>query len=209
MGQSCTDIACHMLWWVKKTKTPISYYAATDKQFRSGTKLQRGQKIETADTDYSLNNLGISSKVRPMSPTDEMEQLNKAVMLSTKLNFPVSKALEDIGYDNVGLMYDLWAREFLRNAELQARAAAMLAEAQTSAQLAAQQNAQQNTQNAQPPEGGAPGMMGAEEGMSQAAFGAMGGSEGTNPAFGGMSPAQGAPSMTREAITGMDRMSQQ
>lgn len=209
MAQTCTDIGCHMLWWVKKTKIPVSYYSKSDKRMRSGTNVERGQKMESADTDYSLNDLGLSSKVTPMTPTDKMEQLNMAVMLSTKLNYPVSKALEEIGYENVGLMYDLWAREFMRNAELQAQAAGMLAQAQTSAQLAAQQQAQQAAQP-QPPEGGeAPGMMGAEEGMSQAAFGAMGGSEGTNPAISGMSPTMGAPSMTREALTGQDRMSQQ
>jgi hypothetical protein len=206
MAQTCTDIACMFLWWVDKVKVPLTSYSTYDKQYRSGTVLQRGTKIETTDDDFDLNHLGIDSKVIPMTVTDEMEQLNKAVILSTKLNVPVSQALEEIGYKNVGLMYELWAREFLRNAELQAQAQGMLAEATTRAQLSVQQSMQQPQPGA---EGEAPGMMGAEEGMSQTAFGAMGGSEGFNPAFAGNSPSIGAPSMTREAITGMDRLTQQ
>lgn len=205
MAQTCTDIACNMLWWVDKTDIPLTSYAQATKEFRSGTMVQRGQAIETTKEDYDLDNLGISTKVTPSTPTDKMEQLNMAVILSTRLNMPVSKVLEEMGYDNVGLLYDLWAREFLRNAELQAQAAAMMTEAQTTAQMTAQQNAMP-----QPPqEGGAPGMMGAGQELSNTSFGAMGGSPGVNPAFGGMSPTQGAPGMTREAITGMDRLSQQ
>lgn len=213
MGLSCTDIACNMLWWAKKMKVPLKSYATSDREYRSGTKIMRGQTIETLDTDYSLDNLGISSRVVPLTPTDRMEQLNTAILLSTKLNYPVSKALEEIGYENVGLMYDLWAREFMKNAQLQAQAAAMLAKAQASAQLQAQQEAMPQEQGAMPQEQGAQGeatgMMGAEQGLSNQSFGDMGGEEGMNPAMGGMSPTRGAPSMTREAITGMDRLRQQ
>lgn len=199
LGRSCADISCLFLWWVDKTKTPLQSFASSDKEYRSGTRIRRGQQVETGGEDYDLNNLGITAKVIPMTPTDRMEQLNMAVMLSTKLNVPISKALEEIGYENVGLMYELWAREFLRNASLQAQAAAMLTEAQGSAQLKVQQQAQQAQQQQQ----------GAEQGVSNASFGALGGSTGVNPAVGGMSPTQGAPTMTREAITGMDRLAQQ
>lgn len=195
MARTCSDVACHMLWWVDKTKTPLQSFAGSDKEYRSGTRIRYGQMIETASTDYDLDNLGISAKIIPMTPTDRMEQLNTAILLSTKLNYPISKALEDIGYENVGLNYELWAREFLRNAQLQAQAAAMLAEAQLSVQQ------QQQQQQQQP--------MGAEGDIAQNSFGALGGTPGVNPAFGGMSPTQGAPSMTREAITGMDRLTQQ
>lgn len=213
MGQSATDIACLFLWWADKTDVPLTSYSQYNKEYRSGTIMQRGQAIETAKTDYDLDALGISSRIVPSTPTDRMEQLNMAVQLSTKLNYPVSKALEDIGYENVGLLYDLWAREFLRNAELQAQAAAMLTEAQTSAQLSAQQQAQQAMQQQQGAGGGGqqgevPGMLGAGQGISNAAFGAMN-EEGFNPANAGGSANTGAPSMTREMITGMNRLEQQ
>lgn len=51
--------------------------------------------------------------------------------------------------------------------------------------------------------------MGAGGDISDAAFGAMGGSPGVNPGMGGMSPMQGAPTMNREAITGQSMMEQQ
>jgi hypothetical protein len=212
MALSASDIACLFLWWVDKTDVPLTSYSYADKEYRSGTRIMRGQKLETASDDFDLNHLGITSKIMPMTPTDKMEQLNMAVMLSTKMNYPMSKALEEAGYENVGLMYELWAREFLRNAELQAQAAAMLTKAQTSAQLEAQMEGQQSMAGAgdmSGVEGEAPGMLGAEEGISNATFGQMGGQEGFNPAFAGNSPYQGASSMTREAITGMDRLMQQ
>lgn len=210
MALSASDVACLFLWWADKTDLPLTSFTKFDTEYRTGTKMRRGQLIETGSDDYDLNHLGVSSKIIAMTPTDEMEQLNMAVMLSTKLNYPVSKALEKIGYENVGLTYELWAREFLKNAELQAQAAGMLAEAQETAQLTAQQNAQsQKSPAAQPPEGGATGMTGSEEGMSGASFGPLGGTTGVNPAFSGMSPYQGAPSMTRETISGTDRLSQQ
>jgi hypothetical protein len=152
-------------------------------------------------------------KVRPASVTDEMEQLNKAVILSTKLNYPISQALQDMGHENVGLAYELWQREFLKNAELQAKAQGMIVEATTSAQMAAQQAGQQQ-QQAQQQQGQAvpPGQPGAQpqgagQGISNTSFGALGGQgQGVNPAMGGMAPAQAAPTMTREQITGQTQM---
>ena len=90
--------------------------------------------------------------------------------------------------------YQLWVDEFLKKAEVQAEAAAMMTRAQTQAQMEAQQPAPPAPDQA----------MGAEGAMSQAAFGNMNGA-GMNPAMGGTPPAMGAPSMTREAITGQPR----
>lgn len=88
---------------------------------------------------------------------------------------------------------------------MQAQAQALATKAQMQAQMEAQQAQQQEQQaqqqQAMPPEAA----LGAGGGMSNAAFGNMGGSQGFNPAFGGTPPAQGAPSMTREAITGQPR----
>jgi hypothetical protein len=158
-----------------------------------------GQMIETASQDYDLNNLGITAKVQPMTPTDRMEQLNMAVILSKQLNVPTSYLLEEMGYENVGMMYELWTREFLKNAEVQAQAQAMMQQAT----LQVQQQAQQQAQQAQQPQGQP---MGAGQGISNTSFGALGNSPGVNPAVGGMSPTQGAPTMTREMITGRNRM---
>lgn len=117
-----------------------------------------------------------------------------AILLSEKLNMPSSELLQEMGYDNVGLSYQLWVDEFLKKAEVQAEAAAMMTRAQTQAQMEAQQPAPPAPDQA----------MGAEGAMSQAAFGNMNGA-GMNPAMGGTPPAMGAPSMTREAITGQPR----
>ena len=68
-------------------------------------------------------------------------------------------------------------------------------------QQAQQQEQQAQQQQAMPPEAA----LGAGGGMSNAAFGNMGGSQGFNPAFGGTPPALGAPSMTRETVTGQPR----
>jgi hypothetical protein len=199
MADSCVDIACNMLWWVDKTNVPLTSYATENKQLKSGSVRPMGQMIETASQDYDLNNLGITAKVQPMTPTDRMEQLNMAVILSKQLNVPTSYLLEEMGYENVGMMYELWTREFLKNAEVQAKAAGMMAEASAAGQMAAQQAGQQNQQPPEQP-------MGAGQGISNTSFGAMGNSPGMNPAVGGMSPMQGAPTMTREMITGRNRM---
>jgi hypothetical protein len=206
MGVACQDVVCNMLWWVDKTDVPLTAYAESNKQYRSGTMLAMGQKTEISKNDYDLNSLGITVKIHPASVTDEMEQLNKAVILSTKLNYPASQALQDMGYSNIGLMYELWQREFLKNAELQAKAQGMIVEATTAAQMAAQQQQQQQAQAQQQPQpGGQPGEQpqGAGQGMSNTSFGMLGGQgQGVNPAMGGMAPAQAAPSMTREQLMG-------
>jgi hypothetical protein len=198
MALSCEDMGCNTLWWVYKTDIPLTSYAESNKQYNSGSLISAGQKSEITKDDYDLNALGISVKVKPSSVTDEMEQLNKAVILSSKLNYPASQALQDMGHENVGLAYELWQREFLKNAELQAKAQGMIVEATTAAQMAAQQ-AQQQTQQPQPGEQ----PQGAGQGISNTSFGALGGQgPGVNPALGGMPPAGAAPSMTREQITG-------
>jgi hypothetical protein len=214
LGDTVSDVACLDLWWVDKTDVPLTYYAEEAKRMKSGNMRAMGMKTEVSKTDYSLNSLGLSVKIRPKTPTDRMEMLNMAVILSTKLNVPASQLLEEMGYENVGLMYELWTREFLKNAETQAMAAGMAAEAQTAGQLKAQAEAQKAQQQQQQPQQGAPGQpppdqMGAGGGVSETSFGAMGGQTGMNPAVGGMSPTQGAPTMTREAITGQDRLAQQ
>jgi hypothetical protein len=106
-----------------------------------------------------------------------------------------------MGYSNIGPMYEMWSREFLRNAEVQAEAAGMLARAQGRAQLEVQQQMQAAQQPPQAPDS----VVGAEQGISNSAFGALGAmGPGVNPAMGGMAPANAAPTMTREAITQRD-----
>mgnify|MGYP000930198364 FL=1 len=194
IADSVTDMSENMLYWVKKTGVPLESYVESNTQYRSGNMMQRGKKLEYGADSFDINNLGISCKVVPSTPTDRMEQLNMAILLSEKLNMPSSELLQEMGYDNVGLSYQLWVDEFLKKAEVQAEAAAMMTRAQTQAQMEAQQPAPPAPDQA----------MGAEGAMSQAAFGNMNGA-GMNPAMGGTPPAMGAPSMTREAITGQPR----
>jgi len=221
MADSVVDMQCNRLYWVGKTGIPLEAYAEQNKQYRSGTMKPRGSKMEVMkeDFDYINLNFGISAKIRPSTPTDQMEQLNMAILMSTKLNYPVSMLLEEIGYENVGLAYELWAQEFIKSAEVQAQAAGLQAEAVGMANVKVQQAMQAAAQPPQPPPGGAGGAMppggpqgggggplGAGGDVSQQAFGALGGQEGFNPAMGGSSPMQGAPTQTREAVTGRNRM---
>ena len=223
MADSTVDMQCNVLKWVTKTDIPLSAYMDANKALRSGTKLPMGSKIHIMADDYDENNLGISARIRPSTPTDQMEQLNMAVIMSTKLNQPVSQLLEEMGYDNVGLSYELWTQEFLKTAATQATAAGMQAEAVGMAQAKVQQ-AMQALQ--QPPAaaggGGAMGAqgggemsqnpndmaapMGAGGGISQTSFGGLGGQEGFNPAMGGDSATAAAPSMGREQISGKTQM---
>ena len=200
LGDSVTDTACNMLYWVDKTDVPLMAYIESDTQYRSGSNKRRGQPLEAGKYDFDLNNLGITCKVVPSTPTDRMEQLNMAIMLSEKLNMPSSELLQEMGYENVGLSYQLWVEEYLKKADIQARASALTVQYQTEAQLKAQQQAMQQQQ---PPQGqpSPEAPMGAGGGMSEAAFGNMQG-PGFNPAMGGQPTAPGAPGMTREAITG-------
>lgn len=199
MADSVKDMACNMLYWVDKTNVPLTAYVEGDVRYRSGKTMQRGKMLEAGKDSFDIYNLGISCKVIPSTPTDKMEQLNMAVLLSEKMNMPSSELLQDMGYDNVGLSYDLWVKEFLKKAEVQAQAQAMVTEAQGMAQAKVQQEMMaQQPQPGQPP-------LGAGGGVSNAAFGNMGGSHGFNPALSGTPPAMGAPSMTREAITGQPR----
>jgi hypothetical protein len=217
MQDSVADMLCHRLAWVQKTGIPLQAFMEGDSQFRSGTVMKRGTMMEVGSGDFDLNYPGISVKIRPATPTDQMELINMAVILSTKLNQPVSQLMQDLlGYENVGLSYELWTQEFLKTAELQAQAQAMVAEATGMAQAKVQQAMQagaQGPQGAPQPAGGGGGQpmpgnapMGAGGGISETSFAALGGQEGVNPAIGGMSPTRGAPSMTREAVTGKNRM---
>jgi hypothetical protein len=210
IADTVNDIACNMLYWVHKTDVPLTAYVENTTKYRSGSTMERGRAIETGKYDFDLNDLGISTKVMPATPTDRMEQLNMAILLSEKLNMPSSELLQEMGYDNVGLSYQLWVDEYLKKAETQAEAAKIMAKAQTSGQLEAQNEAQaamQAQQAAQQPPpapagGGAEAALGADGGVSNAAFGATGGSPGFNTAAGGQSATAAAPTMTREAITG-------
>lgn len=195
LARSAEDIACLYLWSAKKTKKSLVAYASENKQYRSGTMVPMGQMLEVRPEDYSLDDLGIAAKIVTSSPIDQMEQLNRAIQLSTHMNVPSSMLLEEMGYENVGPMYDLWAREFLQKSELQAMAAKMLAQAQMEVQMEAQAGMQQGAQ-------AGPAPAGAGGGISQTAFGSLGGlGNGINPAMGGGIPAQSAPTMTRENIT--------
>ncbi len=211
MGDTASDVAGLYCKWVYKTDHPLESYASGDKRYRSGTNVPRGQKIEITKNDFNLESLGISSKVVPSTPTDRMEQLNMAVIMSTKLNMPVSQLLEEMGYENVGLAYELWAREFLTTADIQGQAAAiqqkyiMDLQAQQAAQMQAGAQGSAGGGENTPPSGNQD-PMGAGGGISETSFGQLGGAEGFNPAMGGNSPTTGAPTMGREQVTGQTQM---
>ena len=206
-AESCADLGYLDLCYVNLTDIPMTAYAESNRQMRSGTVRPRGYKSIVDRDDYDLAEIGLSCKVRPSTPTDEMEQINKAVILSKQLHQPVSEMLENMGYENIGLSYDLWTEEFLKDGELMARVEAV--KAQYLHEVAMQAQAQQPPQLGGGGQGQSPDPMGAGGGIANTAFGGMGGGIGQNPAVGGMSPTMGAPGMTRETITGQDRLSQQ
>ena len=185
-----------MFWWGDFTQEPLTAYATAPGQGRmSGIPTPVGRNISVSPDDYDLNALDILCDILPNVPTDMMEQLNAAVILSKQLHVPINYLLSHyihIPPEELSYLYDQYTTEFLQNAELQAHAQSIMQQAQFETQ-------QQEQQAGQPGNQGPQSALGAGAGVSQASFGAMNGG-GFNPAMGGTAPARGAPGMTGTAL---------
>jgi hypothetical protein len=196
LGHSCTDDALLFLWWGDFTKEPLTSYAQSSVMGRmSGFDTPVGRQISVSPDDYDVNSLDILCDILPKVPTDMMEQLNAAVILSNQMHVPINYLLEHyihIPPEQLSYLYDQYTTEFLQNAELQAHAQSIMMQAQFETQ-------QEEQQGNQPGNQGPQSALGPGAGASQASFGNMSG-PGFNPAMGGTSPARGAPGMTGTAL---------
>ena len=214
LGQSNVDDAYIYLNFVKKTNVPlVAYRGGYSVGNLSGQKFQPGEPITIDAEQFDLDELDIMCDIKAKVPTDMMEQLNAAVILSKQLNVPMAYVLRNnVGLENIDLLYSQWVDEFKQNTELQAWAAEKMAAAQLKARndVPMQPPPDQNGQNGQPMNGPGQGEqnippLGAGNGIANTSFGAAGSVEGNgfNPGAGGMSPTEINPGTTREMVSGM------
>lgn len=179
---SCADDALLMLRWVQKTREPLMVYRHHAKTMAAGglsMHMPAGQQIVINADDFDADFCEVDVDIKPRTPTDEQQQIMSAIQLHDKLRVPYEVVLERLGYENLPLMKNQWDQEQMDTAQQQAAIQALMIKQQPQAEM--------------PQAGG---------GLSESAFGALGGTEGMSPAMGGSNPAPFAPGLTREAVSG-------
>ena len=187
---SCADDALLMLRWVQKTREPLMVYRHHAKTMAAGglsMHMPAGQQIVINADDFDADFCEVDVDIKPRTPTDEQQQIMSAIQLHDKLRVPYDVVLERLGYENLPLMKNQWDQEQMDTAQQQAAIQALMMQAPQQAQQPQQPQAEM------PQAGG---------GLSESAFGALGGTEGMSPAMGGSNPAPFAPGLTREAVSG-------
>jgi hypothetical protein len=143
-------------------------------------------------------------ELRADTPTDKAERTNRAVNWHNNLNVGLKTCYEEIGIPNFDVQQSEFMQEQMTNSALQNTLYKMSAQAQEElkAQITqqVQQEVMQQMQQAQQGQQGG--------GMENTNFATTQG-QGFNPAEGGQSPYQSAPSQTREEITGQDYAGQE
>ena len=150
--------------------------------------------------------LYINVGLREYVPTDQMQKINAAQMMTSSMPYPSARALEALDVADPEVAFEEWKQEQLDKAAVQMEVADMQFEQQMRQQekaLEMQMKQQEQMQQAQQPQQPAPDQMQANM-AGQAPFAAMQG-QGFNPAMGGTPPAMGAPDFTRETITGVPK----
>lgn len=195
---SCADDALLMLRWVEKTKVPLLSYRTQGKQLRAQGYMMdmlAGEQVVVTADDFDADQMEIQVDIKPKTPTDFQQQILSAIQLHDKLQVPYEYLLEYLGFDNIPLLRNQYNAEMLNQAEFQGALQAATQKAMTENMPQPEQQPGANGQ----PMAEAPNPGG---GMSEQAFGALGGGQGMNPAMMGTSPSAFAPGMTREAISG-------
>lgn len=192
-----------MLLWVSHTKRPIRAYGKNGKD--------TGLNYTIKPKDFSPDHIYLSVRMEADIATNKIEELNAAVMMHSRLQWPLGDLYEKLGeQDPPQLMKDRAFEDMYQN-ELGNRIEARTQQAQMEfqqkqMQMQAMAQAAQMGQTGQPqgpPQGPPPGMGGGTE----AAFAELGG-QGFNPNAAGTPPAVGMPEGTREELTGMDMSGQ-
>ncbi|MEW5995806.1 MAG: hypothetical protein AB1744_15625, partial [Candidatus Zixiibacteriota bacterium] len=138
--------------------------------------------------EFDINNIYIDVKLAAEVPTDRVARTNNAVLMHTRLNYPLEKALEQLGENDPKALLDQWMREQIKLTEHQIDIQDRLIEAQA--------NQQRKLQELQ--------QMAQFLSQRQPAFENIRG-QGYNPAEGGQPPAQVAPELIREVLSGRTR----
>ena len=151
-----------------------------DKIISFGTERgMEGEQLVIGKGDFDPDNIYIDVKLEAKIPAEEVAKANAAALKVERLNYPLARALEDMGVTDPDVAIQEWEAEQRRFTELQIE----LQQRQQQAAMMMQQAVQQVQQ--------------AQMGQTQ--------QQGFNPAMGGTPPAQAAPEMTRERVTGRVR----
>jgi len=187
------------LYWCEKSGDNIGGYG--------------GEKYYEIDSeDIDPDEIYLTVELTPDVPLDRMQKINSAVMMSRELKYPAAKILEELGETDPQKAMDNWAKEQfylaevagraqLIQAEYQAQAQSVIAQAQMAVQMQAQAAMQQQT--GQPMQQPTPG-----QGMGMEGLQGMG--QGMNPEMMGTPPAQAGPALNvREQQMGQTRMGEE
>jgi hypothetical protein len=169
------EVLTQMLYWLD---------FRDDKILSFGTeKGLEGEQMLMGKGDFDADNIYIDVKLEAKIPAEEVAKANAASLKVERLKYPLNRALEDMGVTDPDVAIKEWEAEQRRFTELQIE----LQMRQQQAQMAMQQAVQQIQMAQQQQQAAPPGQQGGE---------------GFNPAMGGTPPAQAAPEMTRERVTG-------
>ena len=195
------EIYIQMLYWLDKTGDSIMAFG----QEEDG---MLGEQLAVAANDFDVDNLYIDVRLEAKIPQEEVARANAASIKKQSFNIPDSTLLEDMGHTNPDVLLKEWKdqqrelNDFQIELQMkQNQAAIKMQEDQAMAQAAIQtriqgmmQMGQQVQQQQQQGQQGQQGVQAAEQGF--------------NPALGGQPPAQAAPELGREQLTGRTRAGQ-
>jgi hypothetical protein len=191
------EIAVKMLEWTKFTDEPLLAYRKSAKSSEKG----EGDQVVVMPSDYNPEYLIINSTLSTEVPTDFMQRLNAAVLMSEKFPYPTSAALEDLGKENADVLFEQWTQEQYDKAMVMTDIQNM----QMASQMQLQQQAmaaQQQQQGGYPSNSQGTPVMDGMEGQGYNPGGAPTGSPGVNPGGGFATGNPGAG--LREGQTGTD-----
>jgi hypothetical protein len=189
--------------WAKFAGNPMKGYRTSTRKTGVRQK-EKGAVVRVMPKEIQASNIIINVELRADTPTDKAERTNRAVNWHNNLNVGLKTCYEEIGIPNFDVQQSEFMQEQMTNSALQNTLYKMSAQAQEElkAQITqqVQQEVMQQMQQAQQGQQGG--------GMENTNFATTQG-QGFNPAEGGQSPYQSAPSQTREEITGQDYAGQE
>lgn len=196
MGLASSDIGQLFMRWGDVSKVPLHTYRWGKRRIAGGMLEQnQGEQIVVTSDDYDADFCEINVDIKPKTPTDLQQQILMAIQLHEKLQVPIEYVLQNmVGLDNTELLKNQYQDEMFETTEFQTALQNIATQEAMRIQQQAQQQQMQQQPAAQPPESGG--------GISEEAFGSLGGGQGVNPAMMGASTSNFAPGMTRETITG-------
>jgi len=216
--KALADICRQMLLWVTEYNVPLVSY--------SKEKDEKGRQIIIDPKDFDVDNLFITVVLTADVPTDKTARVNAAVMMNQRLNYPSSRGLEQVGVSDPAQAIKEYQAELMDQAALEVEISEMRARSEMRMQqmiqdmMAARQAIADSSgggggeippdgeilpdggmpMGAVPPGGEQPADM-QPGAMNPPIFDELSGM-GFNAAEGGQPTIQGAPTMTRELLSG-------